>query len=107
MESTLSTIHSQAPGFTAGFLLALFIVFLVWLFLDRKNLKAQVAALEAKAAPAVKAIEHEVHLAEAAVKVPTADVVASFEKLLSDIRAEATRIEIAKSTAVPPAAPQA
>jgi hypothetical protein len=103
----LSTIHPQAPGFTAGFLLALFIVFLVWLFVDRKNLKAQVAALEAKAAPALKAVEHDLHVVEAAPKVLGEDIKVAILKLISDAQAEAARVEAAKAAAPAPAAPAA
>ena len=104
----LTTIHPQAPGFLTGVIFVLVILGVVWIILDRKDLKARVAAYEAKAAPTVKAIEHEIHVAEAAVKVPSEDIRTALNAFFADIRAEAARLEAAKAAAAAtPAAPPA
>ena len=89
-------ITAQPESFLAGLVVGLVVLVIIWLIADRKALKAQLVALEAKATPAVKAIEHDVHLVEAVPKVALADIEALFTKGMADIRAEAARIEAAK-----------
>jgi len=99
----LGPILPHIPGFLTG----LFLAFLVWLVIDRKQIKAELATLKAKAAPAMTTIQHDVHLAEAALKVPADDVKTVLQSFLADIRAEAARIEAAKAASPVPAAPAA
>ena len=73
--------------------------------MDRKALKAKLAALEAKAAPAVNraiaGIEHDAHMVEAGPKVVVEDIKDVLPKYFADLKAETARIEAAK--AAPPA----
>ena len=95
----------QPESFLAGLLVGLIVLAIVWLIVDRAALKAKVAALEAKAAPVVKAVEHDLSLAQAAVKVPFEDAKAVLQGYLADIRAEVAKIEAAKAIPVAPANP--
>jgi len=99
----LQFISPHIPGFLVG----LFIAFLVWLILDYKAIKAELASLKAKAAPVAAAVEHDLHLAESVVRVPAKDAGAIIHQFLVDVKAEAARIEAARLAAAanPPAAP--
>lgn len=102
-------MNFSPESFGLGILAGLIILAIIWLIADRATLKAKLAALEAKAEPGIKkaiaAVEHDVHLVEAAPKVALNDIEALFAKGLADIRAEAAKVEATK--AVPPAAPAA
>ena len=99
----------QPESFLAGLVVGLVLLAIIWLITDRKALKAQLVALEAKAVPAVKVVEHDVHLVEASGKVTLAHVKQVFQEFFVDIQSEAAKIEavnaslaIAASTVPPP-----
>jgi len=92
----MDTIYTHFPVFMAGFLTALILCGLIWLWNDRQALKAKLADLESKAG---QITSHDMAMIEATLKTSTNGVKAELQAALATIRSEAARIEAAKSAA--------